>query len=173
MNKGFTMIELAVVITVIVILSAVLISGNQGAEKKMALQRAAYHLSQEFREVQEMAMGSGETQCNTHSFGLYFHQVQYPDSYIIFADCNGNKRKDSPSENIREAKLEKGVIIYNVAPSVPSEVVFLPPDPFVFINGKEWQDEECIVTLALESDPDDPSNQRKVKINSAGRIEIE
>ncbi len=174
MNKGFTLIELLVSITIIGILSSVLFLGKTGEEEKLVLQRAIYQLAQDLRETQEMAMGTGEFSCNgsfAHSFGVYFHQVK--NSYIIFADCNDNRGKDSSDKEIKEVELGKGVMVYDISPSVPSTVVFTPPDPIIFINKKEWVDYECIVTFTLEADPDNPANQKKVKINSAGRIEIE
>lgn len=176
MKKGFTLIELIVVMSIIGLLSSVLFLGRTKGEERLALQRSAYQLTQDLREIQGMAMGAGKVSCDgeyAYSFGVYFHQVEFPNSYVTFADCNGNKQRDVPGEDLREIKLEKGVIFYDISPSVPSAVVFTPPNPTIFINTKEWVDYECIVTLALESEPDNPVNQKKVKINSAGRIEIE
>ena len=178
MEKGFTLIEMLIVFVIIGIISTVLFLGTSSAEEKLALSRSAYQLMQDLRNVQEMAMGAGETVCDPdstslHSFGVYFHENQYPNSYLIFADCNGNKAKDSPTENIREVQLEEGVIIQNISPNLSTEVVFLPPNPKVYINKKEWTGDVCEVTLALESDPSDPDKQKIVSINSAGMIEIE
>jgi len=171
-NKGFTLIELLVTIIIIGILSSILFLGSRTEEKKLALMRAAYVLTQDLREIQEMAMGAGEVSCNgdtTHSFGVYFHRVILPDSYLIFADCNDNQHKED-KEVLREVKLGEGLRIQHVAPPpVALNIVFVPPDPMVYINGVE-SGAEGTISIWLESDP---TKSKTIRINSAGRIEME
>ena len=176
MKKGFTLIELFVVISIIGILSSVLFLGRTGAEKRLALQRAAYQLAQDLREVQEMTMGAEEAECGTYNFGIYFHKISSPDSYLVFADCNNNQYRDSADDILKQVDLEKEVQISELEEKVVStsltnsldtlDIVFLPPHPSVFIEREKW-DREATITLQLDS------ARKKVKINSAGRIEIE
>ncbi len=171
-NKGFTLIELLVTMVIIGILSSILFLGSRAEEKKLVLMRAAYVLTQDLREIQEMAMGAGEVSCNgdvTHSFGVYFHRVTLPDSYLIFADCNDNQHKES-KEVLREVKLGEGLRIQHIAPPpVALNIVFVPPDPMVYINGVE-SGAEGTISIWLEADP---TRTKTIKINSAGRIEME
>ena len=168
-SKGFTLIELIVVISIIGLLSGILFLGKTSGERRLALQRSAYQLSQDLREVQEMAMGAKETKCGTHNFGIYLKQGSGQNSYILFGDCNANCHFDDSSsdEVLREVKLEKDVVY-----SLPSDlhIIFVPPDPEIYINStdclNDWG-EETSVTLSLNSET------KTVKINSAGRIEIE
>jgi len=169
-SKGFTLIELLVTIAVISIISAVLLVGRGKEEERLSLGRSAFKLSQDLREVQEMVMGANSATCTpgvTYSFGVYFEQVS-PDSYLIFADCNNNQFKDSPDQILKEVKLEKKVKIKNLSFS-PLNIVFVAPDPTTFINEVSWNT-EGVISLGLKSDP---SQQKTVKINTAGRIEIE
>lgn len=177
MNQGFTLTELLVVIVIIGILSSVLFLGRTKTEEKLALQRSAYRLVQDLREVQEMAMGAGEVDCGvekTHSFGICFDLNSSLTSYYLFADCgpDADKTYNGNDKLLREVNLEKKVQIQGISPSSLNalNVVFSPPDPATYINQEEWRTDEGVITLSLESDP---NQQKTVKINSAGRIEIE
>lgn len=170
MKKGFTIIELLVVIAIIGILSSVLFLGKTDIEKKLALQRSAFQLAQDLREVQGMTMGAAEENCGiekTYSFGIYFDLTK-PTSYLLFADCNADQTYNGNDKVLREVNLEKGVQIQSISPSISNtlNIVFSPPDPITYINVIDWAI-EGIITFSLES------NTKQVKINSAGRIEIE
>lgn len=174
MEKGFTLIELLVVMSVIAILSAVLFLARGEGELRLRIQRSAFALAKNIREMQEIAMGAQELDCGgktTYSAGLYFHKVALPDSYLLFADCNENRYKDVDDKILKEVKLEKGVIIYSLSSS-PLNIVFSPPEPFTYLNMVKEEGEESIV-LSSESDPEESVRQKRIKLNTAGRIEIE
>ena len=176
MSKGFTLIELLVTIAIIGILSSALFLGRRVGEEKLALQRAAYKLAQDLREVQGMTMGAGEVSCaatTAYSFGAHF-ELGSPTSYYLFADCDGDQSYNSGSDELlREAvQLEKGIELTRLEVQGSStsslDIVFVPPDPINYINSEDWG-AEGIITLCLESDS---SQQRTVKMNTAGRIEV-
>ena len=169
-NKGVTMIELLVTMTMIAIISSVVFASRGSMEDKLALQRAAYTLSQHFREAAEMAMGSAEGSCGGKElcgFGLYFNTSDYG----FFIDCapncdTSNHRKDGQDDvELRLVSLEGNIEISGTSPDALN-VLFCPPDPMVYINGVEWN-REGVITLELESET------RDISINSAGKIEIE
>lgn len=174
MNKGFTIIEFLVVMSLVIFLSTVLFLGGRGEEELLALQRVAYNAVQDIREVQEMATAIEEVSCgekSTHTFGIYFDSLTLPESYILFADCNENLQKDASDKILREVNIEKAIEVYNLTPS-PLNIVFFPPDPTTSINGSQ-EGSEGIIIFALKSNPTQPRNQKKVKVNNVGRIEIE
>lgn len=169
MRKGFTLIEILIVISIIIFLSAVLLIGKSSGEKRLALDRMAYQLAQDLRQTQQMAMGAEEFDCGnaviTYNFGIHF-KSSWPDYYIIFADCNSNHIRDGADEDIRTVDLEDGVEIFALFPSSSFSVVFEPPDPRIYIGQSAWN-REAEITFSFGS------NLKKVKINSAGRIEVE
>lgn len=171
MKKGFTLIELLVIMTIIGILSSILFSARGIEEKKLALQRSIFQLSQDLREIQGLAMGFWEESCpggTATGFGIHLHRVSLPESYLLYADCNDNQHKDGSDKILREVKLEKGVQVQSLSPS-PLDIVFVPPEPATFIDGVE-SGREGVITLSLKSDS---SKQKVLRVNTAGKIEIE
>jgi len=134
MSKGFTLIEMLVVITIIAILTTISIPFYQGSRKKMLLQNITNKLAQDIRKAQEMAMATKESQCGIPKggYGVYF--VENQKKYILFADCDGNEKYDGGIEKFKEINLEKGAQIYQLFPSSPLTITFSPPDPTTFIN---------------------------------------
>ncbi|TFB07961.1 prepilin-type N-terminal cleavage/methylation domain-containing protein [Candidatus Atribacteria bacterium MT.SAG.1] len=169
MNKGFTMIELLIVIAIISILSSVVFLNWKSGEAGFALQNSAYKLSQDIREMQEMAMEAREMDCGGGDTGLSFG-VQFKSSwsyYLLFVDCNSNYRQDS-GEDFKIINFEKGVEISNLSPSSFFGIVFTPPDPITYIKGSSSGTIAEII-LSLE---DYPSRQRTITVNTSGMIEI-
>ena len=170
-SMGITLIELLVTMTIIAIISSTIFASRGNMENELALQRAAYKLSQDFREAAEMAMGSGQGSCSVGKdvcgFGLYFEK----STYGFFIDCapgcdTSNHKKDGQDDiELRQVVLEGDIEIPDTSPN-KVDVLFCPPEPAIYINGVEW-DREAIMTLELNSET------RNVRINSAGRIEIE
>jgi len=168
MKKGFTLIELIVVIAIMAIISAILFAGKQREEKRWALQFSAFELAQNFREMQEMAMGAGEVECGgvyTYSFGINFSETE---TYLLYADCNDNNVKDENDVFLRTVKFRKGVKVCSLSAN-PLDIVFIPPEPTSFVNNDPI-DQEGIITLCLK---DDETETKIVKVNTVGKIEIE
>lgn len=135
MNRGFTIIELLVVISIIVILTGVVLVGYRTGERQLALQRAANKLAQDIRRVQEMAMSAKEFGgiVPEGGYGIRFKQEE-SGHYIIFVDSNNNQDYDPGVDGIVEdVKLEKGVEISNISNS-PLRITFTPPDPTTTIK---------------------------------------
>jgi len=165
MKKGFTLIEVLVVMIIIGILSSIFFLQRPKEEERLSLMRSAYKLSQDLREAQKMAMAAEKSSCGSSSFGIHF-KSSWNNYYILFADCNGNYQRDANDVDIKTLTLEKGVEISNLFPSSSFSILFEPPDPVVYISSESWG-REAVITLSLDS------FTKKVKINSAGRIEIE
>ncbi len=170
-KKGFTILELMISVSFMMIILVIGVANYRGGEEDLALQREASRLSQEIRGIQAMA-GTEEADCShlddyQYGYGLHFSEGE-EEKYIIFADCNGNNRHQPVDEDIREVELEEGVKIKEFSPTEGNEldVVFVPPGPEVFVNGGT---EEAYVILQTEEE----GNTKKVLINSVGRVEIE
>ncbi|MCG2690013.1 type II secretion system GspH family protein [Candidatus Parcubacteria bacterium] len=173
---GFTILELLVSMAVMMILFSILFMGRPKQEKILNLRTAAFTLAQDLRSIQEMAMGSGEHICQpqgpTFVYGLRVEKDMPQSSYLIFADCNGNKTKQLADDdiNIQQIAFSKDVQICEISSGNQAlDLVFAPPDPLVYFQGTPAVG-EVFIKLCLKSDP---LIFKKVKVNSAGRIEIE
>jgi len=170
-NYGFTMIEIFVVIAIISILSSVVFLNWGRGEASFALQNSAHRLSQDIREMQEMAMEAKETDCGGgdtgSSFGIHF-KSSYNNYYILFVDCNDNHIFEANDLEIRTVYFEKGVEFSALSPATAFSILFVPPEPETWIKG-ETSGIEGVISIY---NPDYPSNQKTIRVNTSGMIEI-
>ncbi|TSC75974.1 MAG: hypothetical protein G01um101430_144 [Parcubacteria group bacterium Gr01-1014_30] len=167
-QKGFTLVELVVVTGIIIFLSAMLLVNWRPAAEEFALQRSAHKLAQDIRRASEMAMSAREFQGSVPQGGYGFH-VRFPsetESYVLYADTNGNQRYDAADGIVETVYLEQEVIVHSVSKNNLS-INFKPPNPTVSITPISTVAD---ITLALKSDP---TKIRSVIIHISGLIEIE
>jgi len=180
MRKAFTLIELMVVASIIIILSAVALLNYQSGQSQFALQRSANKLAQDIRRAQEMAMSAKECQeCGggiPPGYGIFLDRDWDNKRYRLYADTDpsqGNEFYNSADTSVGPLlELEKGVIIkdINTAPKKVS-INFKPPDPTVKIKFQlVGEIDEVVITLAIENDL---NKTKTIKINQAGLIYVE
>jgi len=165
-QKSFTLAELLVVSGIILLMSAIIFPNYRAGEQEFALQRSAHKLSQDLRRAEELALSAKAYPGAPSSFkGGYGVNFQINSTlYTLFADLNDNKVFD-PGEDLEIPNLEKKVKISGLSAS-PLNVVFLPPDPQVFISGGS----EAQITISLETNP---QKTKIIKVNQAGLIAIQ
>ena len=169
MKKGFTLIELLVIVTIIALMSALVIPNLKFGEERFAVQNSAHKLVQDLRKVQQMAMSSSEFNGTIPDggYGIYFKINE--NSYILFADCSGDKLYDEASEKILEQSFfNEKIIINNLFSGIlKSElnIVFTPPDPIIYIEPSDDSMAEIFIT--------DQVSEKIIIVNKAGLISIE
>lgn len=173
-NKGFTIIELLVVISIIAIMSGIVLIDYRSGQQTLALQRATNKLAQDIRRVQEMAMSARE--CDIcpgggipDGYGIRFKGGE-PEHYILFADRNDNQDYDAGADTkIEDIQIGEGVEISDVS-GEPLRITFTPPDPTTTIkpSAPGWV-QLCIVN----TDCAVLSNTKTIEVNEVGRIEID
>lgn len=137
--KGFTIIELLVVLAIIIIITGIVIFNIGSERQNSALLRSAQKLSLDLRRAQSFAFSSKtyRTIGVPCGWGLHFNGVN-STSYIIFADlavlpdCSDRDfvRATSGTEDFETTNLEPGISINSLSGNL-SDVVFTPPDPTV------------------------------------------
>jgi len=191
-TKGFTLLELTVVIAIIILLSGIVLTNYRVGEREYALLRSAYKLAQDLRQVEKMATAS-ETLPSAifpsdkdnggfpkGGYGIFFQNNS--NSYILFADCDGDKKYDETGaalscaeatsdtpypEGIKELFLEEKIKISNLYPSSPFSITFFPPDPVIEIKSGGLSYNSATITLTYDGEI------KTVKINTVGLIEID
>ena len=169
-NGGFTFVEILIVMSIVVIMSAVIFAdyGKQG--QRFVLQRSIHKLAQDIRRVGEMGMSAQKFNGGVPAggYGLYFNGST-PDYYILFAD-NNSDYVYSPAEKVgEEIYLEEGVEISSLSSS-PLYITFRPPDPVVTITDGVTTTSEATIVINLKSDP---ASAKTIKVNQVGLIDID
>ena len=198
-TRGFSILELIVALSIFVIISSVLLFNYNSFNKRIALDTLAHQVAQWVRDAQVSAMSVKRARADTGKFpgyGLHF-DMNIPDSFIYFADINGNKRYDSGgvcgdvlSECEREVKILQGNKLYSLCGDLPSgavttppcgalggsqafDILFLRPDPdamiFGDLNGASFPTAYSRSEITVTS----PKNyQRTVVIWTTGQVSV-
>ncbi|MFH0857020.1 MAG: prepilin-type N-terminal cleavage/methylation domain-containing protein [bacterium] len=96
-KQGFSIIEMLVSISIIVIISSVLIVNFRDGEKKSRLNLSADVLVSNIRSVQNMVLNGSkfaDHEMPYNGYGIYFENSRY----LIFADDNSNMVYDAGEE---------------------------------------------------------------------------
>jgi len=194
MKKGFTMIELFVVMTIMGILSSVTFLNWRHGEQLFALQSSAYQLSQDIKEAREMTMSAKVcTMCGDIvplRYGIYLHG-EGSNFYQLFAEINNDDglflypHPGSDGIAIKTTEFEDGIYLDTVehsidcSPKASSRVhlTFAPPDPKTVIwIGRPThpvfppvQCSKVILNLRIGAS----GETKSVIINQAGLIYVE
>jgi len=175
-NRGFSLTELIIVISIIGILSVITFPNYRSTQQRLALQRSASKLAQDIRRSQEMAMSMKELPTGLPGgYGIYINKNDSDcpddDCYHIYADINDDEQYDL-GEKVETIFLEKEVYIEDFVPSSNNfSINFKPPDPTVKMKNDAGTDSDAVtITVALKIDS---SKTKTIKVNEAGLIYVE
>ncbi|MBZ1348461.1 MAG: type II secretion system GspH family protein [Candidatus Nealsonbacteria bacterium] len=174
-TKGFTLIELIVVITVIAILTIIILPDHKIGGQGFALQRSGYELAQNIRRAQEMAMSAKKFHgAVPFGYGIYLTDEGISTSYILYADVfptgTGDQRWGAGDSIVERIELETGIKIQSVSPPRLS-INFSPPRPKTRISGTNVPDgNKATITLAVIADP---LRTKIIRVNRAGLVSID
>lgn len=167
MKRGYTLIEVMVVITIISLLSVIFLANYRGQEKQLALRRATYKLAQDIRRVEALAMSAKRFNNSFPKGGYGIYLKKNTNSYVLFANCNTNNSYEALGsapdcasatianpypEKVEEIFLEKGTTIadLNYSTGDVSTIIFFPPDPIITVNPAPPAGQMLTITLTSE-----------------------
>ena len=179
-NKGFTVIELLVVLSIMTAITGIVLVNYRGYGANAVFANASEDLVLALREAQVYGVGvKGSTGCTAGSpfdcgYGVYFSTIS-SNGIIIFADNNGNSIYDAgvdnivqkinwqPSINITSVSCNGGACGGNVM-----SVTFKRPNPSAIIHDSGATSYNTgKITIS------DGTKTSFVQITSAGQISLQ
>jgi prepilin-type N-terminal cleavage/methylation domain-containing protein len=180
-QKGFTMMELLVSVSIIALLMGIFITNYRGGSRQLELSLAAQKLASDIRLAQNKCLGSAEYNgaVPEGGWGIYFDKSVNNKRYLIFADLNNNKLYD-----VGEATVDYGGMIedlpanisvdnlkFNVSNTTRLDITFVPPDPTTNIYNSSFS--PATTTLGSIVLRESVNNSvSTVNVNSFGLIEV-
>jgi len=123
--RGFTLIEMLVVLAIIVVLTAIILFGQVNFNRTLSLNNAAYDIALSIRQAQSYGLSSQAFGgVNNPGYGVYFYAPVPETSYVLFADTSptvaanaqpdarpGNGIYNSSTELVQNYTLNNGFTI--------------------------------------------------------------
>ena len=169
-KKGFTIMELLVVIVIIGIASSVMVINFNKGEQNNKLQRSAQQVIQSIRKAQNLALSSAEISGQIYDYyGVHFDKQTMPSSYYVFASLL-DKIYDT-GEEVETINLEQGITISSISPIQNNklDIIFLPPYAFVEFNPVASNS----TIIIKKQDGTCPQDCRYIKVNDKGWMSID
>lgn len=170
-ERGFTLPEILVVVGIMIFMTALILPNWRRGNQGLAIDRAIHRIAQDITRAEEMALRAQFFQCQAGSikgYGVYWDRTAMPDSYVLFADCNGNEAYDGSDATVETIAIENGVNISSLSPDPSFSIVFTPPEPRVLISP--GAPSQAQIVLALDSEP---GTTRTITVTSRGIVDIQ
>ncbi len=173
-DKGFTLIELIVVISITVMITGMVLAGMQTGKRSKDVSTSAEKLAAIIRQAQMMAL-TGKTIGGVRpdgGYGVYLNESTEPNSYYLFAN---DSEVDSYEYDAGDTIIQSFSLLEKVSfDSVPhSSIIFTPPQGTIWVStglgGSELTGANSSL-IVLEHD--DTIFIGYVRINSQGEIDV-
>jgi prepilin-type N-terminal cleavage/methylation domain-containing protein len=172
MRRGFSVIEMLVTMSILVVLSSFLILYNRTGEAQILLLREQAHLISTVIRAKSLALNTLIEDVPACGYGVHIEVSTgvAVSRYFIYRDKAINCRT---SDRIYAAASDEivGDGVVTLPPQVVfgevgvRDIMFVPPDPQVFLDGSQALTEADIVMMSV-----DGKTKATVTVNNAGQI---
>ncbi|MEK7114751.1 MAG: prepilin-type N-terminal cleavage/methylation domain-containing protein [Patescibacteria group bacterium] len=164
-RDGFTFIEILITMGILLMLTSVLLLYNRSGERQIILFKEKASVVGLILKAKSLSLNTLITNEPICGYGVHFET----NSYLLFkersTDCINSDRiytvADS-QELVEEYTLSSGL---KFSPTGFQNILFMPPDPFVFFDGVFASGERLMTISNI-----DGSASVNLKINSSGQI---
>lgn len=170
---GFTVLEMIVVASIIVILMVVFLANFRGFESKAALENEAEKLISVLKQAQIFSL-TGQTIASTrYNYGIHLEECESGScTYVLFSDLNSDNDYDAGEiYNSNSFTLLKGVYISSLSPDSGSklDIIFEAPLGDIYFNNSQSNESGTIILSQTISD-----SFKTITINRiSGRIDVQ
>lgn len=175
MNKGFTLLEVLVTLSIVVIVASLIFANYPKFKEGISLKKTSQEIALTIREAQNYALSVKEFEGKYESYGVHF-EISSPKSYFIFSDLNGDNKYDSPGEKVKEFIIQTNDKILDlcgydtgyVCDQNYLDIIFMRPTPVVTLKSdiKDYSGVKIVITS--------PRNKEKsVIVWMSGQVSIE
>jgi prepilin-type N-terminal cleavage/methylation domain-containing protein len=183
-SPGFTLLELAVTITIFVLLTTAILIRNARFRTDLIVTNLAYEIALTVREAQVYGINVNAPTEDPYIYS-YAHGVHFSpgtDRFDLFADRSDDKVFDPDDDGAAEDTfiLREGNIIYkvctvNLSNSVdctvdPLDITFKRPDPEARIRG--GYDRNTVLKTGVICIKSPQNVVRKIEVKSTGQISV-
>ena len=186
-NKGFTLVELLVTLSIFVILTGVVLWNQTKFNSSILLTNLAYDTALTIRQAQTYGINVREFNGTGQFFpyGVHFETGVNSKFFILFADSNNNGIYDSGSDGmVKKYNIQRGNYVRTLCRvardpcsagttslAVNSlDIVFERPNPDAHMKTTELDIDYPSVMITLSSA--DGESSRKVIVRDNGLIEV-
>ncbi len=170
MKKAFTLIEILVTSSIIMIMLAVTISYTRSSENINKINRAAERLSFDIRRVANLSMQTRQINDRKICGWGIFIDPENTNQYIIFSDfCDSNLIGDNKYQKEELAEIVRLPVNITIKDFNFSTLIYLPPEPRVYMyeDGYLLSGEGEVVLGEISG-----SYKKIININQAGNINV-
>jgi prepilin-type N-terminal cleavage/methylation domain-containing protein len=180
-KPAFSLIELLVSISIIVIITGLFFASYRTANKQAELSRSVSDLSSSYRKALNQTLGLSEYNgvVPNGGWGVHINLANDNTNYHVFADRDSNGQFDDGEANKdfggETVNTPRDIIINSIVVNGTTnvsylDVIYIPPHPTVILDTSEVADEitEAEITmLSLET-----GVSKAVEVNFVGLIDM-
>ncbi len=184
-QRGFTLVELLVVMAIFVLISAIVLADNNRFGGQVLVENLAYDVALSVREAQVYGISTRGINGNfTSGYGVHFDSSS-PSSYVLFADLDGTGVYNAAisGETIKTYTFSPGYTIVKLCVTANVEdcgitqldIMFQHPQPDAYIskNGQSGVTTPARLQTSARIELQSPRGDRvDVTIGLTGQISV-